>query len=57
MECQLTCKPKNCPRGLLPEEVDCFSCPYFEQLDAVHYINGEAVCTCTKEVYEEEEND
>lgn len=53
MECQLTCKPKDCPRGLLPEEVDCFSCPYFEQLDAVHYINGEAVCTCTKEVYEE----
>ncbi len=60
MECQLVCRPKNCPRGWeVTDDIDCFNCECFEQIDGIHHINGEGFFTCSLEQknIEEKENE
>lgn len=47
--------PKNCPRGWESHDIDCLGCYWFEQIEKINMVTGEATIICRLEKESEDE--
>ena len=49
--------PKECPRGWESHDIDCLGCYWFEQIENINMVTGEAKIICRLELEREKKND
>lgn len=57
MEVETCFGPKDCPLGWFSNEVNCLDCNWFEQIDKINMVTGEATIICRLKLEREKKND